>query len=136
MFEKCLKTDSYSPSYYLPIHKGKCARLKYHGKDKTKGFKDFFTRNRYSCINYQFVILTNSFYFSFGIIPTMEKLYHQGVMRTELDDCQFVCITQSDYYKILNDREENQKIVKDENGHVVLVSEFDGSIKNGKLLSL
>ena len=56
-------------------------------------------------------------------------------MRTELDDCQFVCITQSDYYKILNDREENQKIVKDENGHVVLVSEFDGSIKNGKLLS-
>ena len=64
----------------------------------------------------------------------MEKLYHQGVMRTELDDCQFVCITQSDYYKILNDREENQKIVKDDNGQVVLVSEFDGSIKNGKLL--
>ena len=62
----------------------------------------------------------------------MEKLYHQGVMRTELDDCQFVCITQSDYYKILNDREENQKIVKDDNGQVVLVSEFDGSIKNGK----
>ena len=65
----------------------------------------------------------------------MEKLYHQGVMRTELDDCQFVCITQSDYYKILNDREENQKIVKDDNGQVVLVSEFDGSIKNGNLLS-
>ena len=55
----------------------------------------------------------------------------QGVMRTELDDCQFVCITQSDYYKILNDREENQKIVKDEHGQVVLVSEFDGSMKNG-----
>ena len=53
-------------------------------------------------------------------------------MSTEIDDCQFVCITQSDYYKILNDREENQKIVKDEHGQVVLVSEFDGSIKNGK----
>ena len=31
---------------------------------------------------------------SFGITPTMEKLYHQGVMKTVQDDCQFVCITQ------------------------------------------
>lgn len=31
---------------------------------------------------------------SFGITPTMEKLYHHGIMRTCLDDCQFVCITQ------------------------------------------
>ena len=30
----------------------------------------------------------------FGIEPTMEKLYHQGVMKTVQDDCQFVCITQ------------------------------------------
>ena len=31
---------------------------------------------------------------SFGITPTMEKLYHKGVMKTVQDDCQFVCITQ------------------------------------------
>ena len=31
---------------------------------------------------------------AFGIEPTMEKLYHQGVMKTVQDDCQFVCITQ------------------------------------------
>ena len=39
---------------------------------------------------------------SFGITPTMEKLYHKGVMRTKLDDCQFVCIAQQDYYNILH----------------------------------
>ena len=32
----------------------------------------------------------------------MEKLYHSGVMRTKVDDCQFVCIAQSDYYNILH----------------------------------
>ena len=31
---------------------------------------------------------------AFGITPTMEKLYHQGIMKTCQDDCQFVCITQ------------------------------------------
>ena len=31
---------------------------------------------------------------SFGITPTMDKLYHQGIMKTVEDDCQFVCITQ------------------------------------------
>lgn len=36
---------------------------------------------------------------AFGILPTMEKLYHKGVMRTKCDDCQFICITQSDYYR-------------------------------------
>lgn len=36
---------------------------------------------------------------AFGILPTMEKLYHKGVMITKCDDCQFVCITQSDYYR-------------------------------------
>ena len=39
---------------------------------------------------------------NFGITPTMEKLYHRGVMRTCQDDCQFVCVTQSDYYRILH----------------------------------
>ena len=32
----------------------------------------------------------------------MEKLYHKGIMRTKMDDCQFVCIAQSDYYRILH----------------------------------
>ena len=39
---------------------------------------------------------------SFGITPTMEKLFHRGQMRTKCDDCQFVCVTQSDYYRILH----------------------------------
>ena len=39
---------------------------------------------------------------SFGITPTMEKLFHRGQMRTTCDDCQFVCVTQSDYYRILH----------------------------------
>ena len=61
----------------------------------------------------------------------MDKLYHQGIMKTVQDDCQFVCITQSDYYKILNDGETNQKRIE-EDGQVVLVSEFDAtSLKNG-----
>lgn len=59
---------------------------------------------------------------SFGIAPTMEKLYHQGVMRTKTDDCQFVCITQTDYYRILHEGEGN--IRKHEvDGQVVLVTE-------------
>ena len=47
-----------------------------------------------------------------------------------MDDCQFVCITQSDYYKILNDGETNQRKVE-EDGKVVLVSEFDTASKAG-----
>ena len=43
---------------------------------------------------------------SFGITPTMEKLYHKGVMRTKCDDCQFVCVSQTDYYRILHQGEE------------------------------
>ncbi|XP_043208964.1 rap guanine nucleotide exchange factor 6-like, partial [Amphibalanus amphitrite] len=59
---------------------------------------------------------------SFGITPTMEKLYHRGVMRTKCDDCQFVCITQTDYYRILHQGEENTRR-HEENGEVVLVTE-------------
>ncbi|XP_042895970.1 rap guanine nucleotide exchange factor 2 [Parasteatoda tepidariorum] len=46
---------------------------------------------------------------SFGITPTMEKMYQQGVMRTKTEDCQFVCVAQSDYYRILHLGEENIK---------------------------
>jgi len=59
---------------------------------------------------------------SFGITPTMDKLYHRGVMRTKCDDCQFVCITQTDYYSILHKGEENTR-KHEENGRVVLVTE-------------
>lgn len=36
---------------------------------------------------------------AFGVLPTTDKYYHKGIMRTKCDDCQFVCITQSDYYR-------------------------------------
>lgn len=60
---------------------------------------------------------------SFGITPTMEKLYHQGVMRSKVDDCQFVCIRQTDYYRILHQSEENIRR-HEENGVLVLVTEL------------
>jgi len=39
---------------------------------------------------------------SFGIKPSKEKEYHRGVMTTTVDDCQFVCIAQDNYYDILS----------------------------------
>ncbi|XP_044766856.1 rap guanine nucleotide exchange factor 2-like isoform X3 [Coccinella septempunctata] len=65
---------------------------------------------------------------SFGILPTMDKLYHKGVMRTRTDDCQFVCITQSDYYRILHQGEENIRR-HEEDGKVVMVTELRGSVE-------
>ncbi|XP_030377448.1 rap guanine nucleotide exchange factor 2 isoform X2 [Scaptodrosophila lebanonensis] len=61
---------------------------------------------------------------SFGILPTMDKLYHRGVMRTKCDDCQFVCITQTDYYRIQHQGEENTRRHEDEEGRVVMVTEL------------
>jgi Rap guanine nucleotide exchange factor 2 len=60
---------------------------------------------------------------SFGIAPTMEKSYHNGIMRTKTDDCQFVCITQTDYYRILHEGEGNIR-KHEENGKVVIVTEL------------
>ncbi|XP_045464379.1 rap guanine nucleotide exchange factor 2 isoform X5 [Harmonia axyridis] len=60
---------------------------------------------------------------SFGILPTMDKLYHKGIMKTRTDDCQFVCITQSDYYRILHQGEENIRR-HEEDGKVVMVTEL------------
>ncbi|XP_039275936.1 rap guanine nucleotide exchange factor 2 [Nilaparvata lugens] len=59
---------------------------------------------------------------SFGILPTMEKLYHRGVMKTRCDDCQFVCITQTDYYRIQNQGKENIRR-HEEGGQLVMVTE-------------
>ncbi|CAH1955347.1 unnamed protein product [Acanthoscelides obtectus] len=63
---------------------------------------------------------------AFGILPTMDKLYHKGVMYTKCDDCQFVCITQSDYYRILHQGEENTRR-HESDGKLVMVTELRGS---------
>lgn len=65
---------------------------------------------------------------SFGMAEaTLEKLYHRGVMTTRCDDCQFVCVTQDDFYRILHQGEENIKRHENENGVVVLVTEYRGA---------
>ncbi|RZF43997.1 hypothetical protein LSTR_LSTR007269 [Laodelphax striatellus] len=68
---------------------------------------------------------------SFGILPTMEKLYHRGVMKTKCDDCQFVCITQTDYYRIQNQGKENIRR-HEENGHLVMVTEQREAHEGGR----
>ncbi|OQR77979.1 rap guanine nucleotide exchange factor 2-like, partial [Tropilaelaps mercedesae] len=73
---------------------------------------------------------------SFGITPTMEKMHHVGTMRTKTDDCQFVCIAQSEYYRILHQGEENTRKLE-ENGRVVLVTEhrvLDGGTRRGHVV--
>ncbi|KAK3863195.1 hypothetical protein Pcinc_031004 [Petrolisthes cinctipes] len=73
---------------------------------------------------------------SFGITPTMEKLYHQGEMRSKVEDCQFVCIRQTDYYRILHQSEENIRRVE-EDGVLVLVSEqrpIDAGNRKGNIV--
>ncbi|XP_045408575.1 rap guanine nucleotide exchange factor 2-like [Lemur catta] len=59
---------------------------------------------------------------SFGVSPTMDKQYMKGVMRTKVDDCQFVCIAQQDYCRILNQVEKNMQKVEEE-GEMVMVKE-------------
>ena len=68
---------------------------------------------------------------SFGIAPTMEKSYHSGIMRTKTDDCQFVCITQTDYYRILHEGEGNIR-KHEENGKIVIVTELRKTDTIGK----
>lgn len=67
---------------------------------------------------------------AFGILPTMDKLYHRGIMRTKVDDCQFVCITQQDYYRIQHQGEENTRR-HEENGQLVMVTELRGTLDPG-----
>nr|XP_056710278.1 rap guanine nucleotide exchange factor 6 isoform X6 [Euleptes europaea] len=59
---------------------------------------------------------------SFGITPSLEKQYMNGVVRTKVDDCQFVCIAQQDYWRILNHVEKNTHKVEEE-GEIVMVKE-------------
>ncbi|XP_078509264.1 rap guanine nucleotide exchange factor 6 isoform X2 [Lissotriton helveticus] len=59
---------------------------------------------------------------SFGINASLEKQYMNGVVRTKVDDCQFVCIAQQDYWRILNHVEKNTHKVEEE-GEIVMVKE-------------
>ncbi|XP_068134216.1 rap guanine nucleotide exchange factor 6-like isoform X2 [Hyperolius riggenbachi] len=59
---------------------------------------------------------------SFGISPTLEKQYMNGIVQTKVDDCQFVYIAQQDYWRILNHVEKNIHKVK-EKGEIVMVNE-------------
>uniref|UniRef100_A0A670YH76 Rap guanine nucleotide exchange factor 6 n=1 Tax=Pseudonaja textilis TaxID=8673 RepID=A0A670YH76_PSETE len=59
---------------------------------------------------------------SFGITPSLEKQHMNGVVRTKVDDCQFVCIAQQDYWRILNHVEKNTHKVEEE-GEIVMVKE-------------
>ena len=99
------------------------------GKNKNK------KQHIHSFISIEFLSFLFFFlsFFSFGITPTMDKLYHRGVMRTKCDDCQFVCITQTDYFSILHKGEENTRR-HEENGRVVLVTEQQ--LKSVQLLQL
>ena len=62
----------------------------------------------------------------FGILPMMNKHHHSGTMRTKCDDCQFVFITQNDYYRIQHQGEENTK-KHEEDGRVVMITELRGT---------
>lgn len=76
-------------------------------------------------------------YCSFGITnPTLDKIFHEGVMRTIVDDCQFLSIAQQDYYEIMNQGKENTKRHV-EDGEVVMVTEhrvFDGGNRRGQII--
>ncbi|CAD5124118.1 DgyrCDS12420 [Dimorphilus gyrociliatus] len=67
-------------------------------------------------------VLTYNMGESFGISASKEIQKHVGVMRTKVDNCQFICIDQENYYRILTQGEENT-IRHEENNKVVLVTE-------------
>lgn len=46
------------------------------------------------------------------------------------DDCQFVCVTQADYFRIQHQGEENTRR-HEENGRVILVTELRGALDGG-----
>ncbi|KAJ3589000.1 hypothetical protein NHX12_009850 [Muraenolepis orangiensis] len=59
---------------------------------------------------------------SFGLSPSLDKQYMGGEVRTKGDDCQFVCVAQEDYWRILNHVEKNTHKVEEE-GEIVMVKE-------------
>ncbi|CAF0795635.1 unnamed protein product [Brachionus calyciflorus] len=73
----------------------------------------------------------------FGTAPVLDSVYHEGVMRTKCDDCQFVLVKQNDYYEILSKSKENTKSYY-ENNKLVMISEFrplnNSTEKTGEIL--
>ncbi|CAM4672860.1 unnamed protein product [Leuciscus chuanchicus] len=59
---------------------------------------------------------------SFGISPSLDTQFMSGLVCTKADDCQFVCIAQEDYCRILNHVEKNTHKVEEE-GEIVMVKE-------------
>ncbi|CAM4815277.1 unnamed protein product [Rotaria magnacalcarata] len=57
----------------------------------------------------------------FGCGPTLDQYYHKGIMKTHVDNCEFVVVAQNDYYAILNQDEENIRI--EESGKLVMIKE-------------
>lgn len=55
------------------------------------------------CLQSQADMFIDCCFCSFGITPTKEKLYHDGIMHTTVDDCQFLCVPQYEYYRILHE---------------------------------
>ncbi|CAF0905048.1 unnamed protein product [Adineta ricciae] len=59
---------------------------------------------------------------SFGCGPTLDQYCHKGIMKTRVDDCQFVVVAQNDYYAILNQGEKDVRKIE-ENGKIVMMKE-------------
>lgn len=73
---------------------------------------------------------------AFGVNVTPGVMYHQGTMRTRVDDCQFVCIAQVDYWRIFSQGEASCRKVEEE-GEVVMVTEHrvaDGGSRQGQVV--
>ncbi|KAF8571645.1 hypothetical protein P879_04378 [Paragonimus westermani] len=60
---------------------------------------------------------------AFGIRLTMGERTHRGVMRTVTEDCQFVCVSQADYVRIMSREGDAEVPEMGEGGRVVLVYE-------------
>ncbi|KAF6778474.1 hypothetical protein AHF37_01868, partial [Paragonimus kellicotti] len=60
---------------------------------------------------------------AFGIRLTMSERIHRGVMRTVTEDCQFVCVSQADYVRIMSREGDAEVPEMGEGGRVVLVYE-------------
>ncbi|CAD5123698.1 DgyrCDS12018 [Dimorphilus gyrociliatus] len=73
---------------------------------------------------------------SFGITPSRNVQKHIGIMKTKVDNCQFLCIDQENYYRILTQGEQNT-VRHEENDKVVLVTEYrvlDAGSKSGYIV--
>ncbi|KRY65868.1 Rap guanine nucleotide exchange factor, partial [Trichinella pseudospiralis] len=59
----------------------------------------------------------------FGVQPTEEVQFHQGEMRTLVDDCQFVLVAQADYVQIISKLSDSYTRQLDSAGQVVCEKE-------------